>query len=135
MRYVDVNVFVYWLGDDAAFGDEATAIVKRIERGERAVTSAITPWLVHVVLRGLGRGYDEEKMVARLGELGFLRMEPLVWEDYQTALKGMHAHRLDFEDALHFGVAQRLGTHEIYSNDGDFSKTPVKPVGFKRLTR
>ncbi len=135
MRYVDVNVFVYWLGDDAAFGDEATAIVKRIESGERAVTSAITPWLIHVVLRGLGRGYDEEKMVARLGELGFLRMEPLVWADYQTALKAMDANRLDFEDALHLGVAQRLGIQEIYSNDGDFSKTTVRPVGFKRLTR
>ncbi len=135
MRYVDVNVFVYWLGDDPVFGDEATAIVKRIERGERAVTSAITPWLIHVVLLGLGRGYDEEKMVARLGELGFLRMQPLVWEDYQRALKAMDAHRLDFEDALHFGVAQRLGIQEMYSNDGDFSKTPVKPVGFKRLSR
>ena len=135
MRYVDVNVFVYWLGDDAVFGDEATAIVKSIERGERAVTSAITPWLIHVVLRGLGRSYDEEKMVARLGELGFLRMEPLVWEDYQTALKCMHLYRLDLEDALHFGVSQRLGIREMYTNDGDFSKTPVKPVGFKRLTR
>ncbi len=135
MRYVDVNVFVYWLGDDEVFGDEATAIVKGIERGERAVTSAITPWLVHVVLRGLGRGYDEEKMVGRLGELGFLRMEPPVWEDYQTALKCMRLYRLDLEDALHLGVSQRLGIREIYTNDGDFSKTPVKPVGFKRLTR
>jgi len=135
VRYVDVNVFVYWLGDDAIFGDEATAIVKGIERGERAATSTITPWLIHVVLRGMGRNYDEEKMVERLEELDFLKMEPLVWEDYRTALKYMHQYRLDLEDALHLAVSQRLGIREMYTNDGDFSRTPAKPVGFKCLTR
>jgi len=33
VRYVDVNVFVYWLGDDPVFGDEATGIIERIEKG------------------------------------------------------------------------------------------------------
>lgn len=135
MRYVDVNVFVYWLGDDRVFGDEATAIVKRVERGERAVTSTVTPWLVHVILAGFGGEYDEGKMLGRLGDLGFLKLEPLLWEDYQMALRGMEKHRLDLEDALHWAVAQRLGISEIYSSDRDFSRTTVKPVGFKRLTK
>ncbi len=100
MPYVDVNVFVYWLGDDRVFGEKATAIVKRVEREERAVTSTLTPWLVHVILAGFWEGYDEERMLARLGDLGF-RLEPLPRADYQTALRGMEKHRLDLEDALH----------------------------------
>lgn len=133
MRYVDVNVFVYWLGDDPVFGDEATGIIERIERGERAVTATITPWLTHVIMQGLGRGYSEKKMVERLEEVEFLRMEPLNWNDYKSALKHMEKYKLDLEDSIHLAVAQRLGLEEIYSNDGDFSGTSLKPVGFRRL--
>ncbi len=133
MRYVDVNVFVYWLGDDTVFGEEATGIIERIEKGEKAVTATITPWLVHVVLQGMGRGYSEKKMIERLDDVEFLRMEPLTWNDYGSASKCMETYKLDLEDSLHLAIAQRLGILEIYSNDGDFSKTSVKPIGFKRL--
>lgn len=135
MRYVDVNVLVYWLGDDPGYGEEATSIIKRIERGERAVTSTLTPWLVNVILAGLGHGYTVEKMLPRLESLTFLKMEPLEWLDYQVALKSMERYGLDLEDSLHFATARRLGITEIYSNDGDFSSTPVKPIGFKRLAK
>ena len=49
MRYVDVNVLVYWLGDDLVYGEQATAIMRRIENGERALTSSLTLWLTHIV--------------------------------------------------------------------------------------
>jgi len=42
VKYVDVNVFVHWLGDDPVFGEDATVIVERIEKGERAATSSLT---------------------------------------------------------------------------------------------
>ncbi len=50
MMYVDVNVFFYWLTDHEEFGSTATRIIKRIENGERAVTSILTLWLLHVLL-------------------------------------------------------------------------------------
>ncbi len=134
MRYVDVNVFVYWLGDDPVFGGEATDIVERIEKGERAVTSSLTPWLTHVALFGASaRGYSEGKLIEKFGELSFLRVEPLTLGDYGRAPEAMHRYGLDLEDSLHFTVAERLRIREIYSNDRDFEKTPLKPVGFKRL--
>ena len=133
MRYVDVNVFVYWLGDDPVFGDEATGIIEQIEKGERAATSSLTPWLTHVALVTAGaRNYSEEKLVEKFLELPFLRVEPLELGDYEKAVGAMRRYGLDLEDGLHFALAERLKIREVYSNDRDFEKTPLKPVGFRR---
>jgi len=43
----------------------------------------------------------------------------------------MKLYRLDFEDAIHLAVASRMGVKEIYTNDADFDKTPMKRLGFK----
>ncbi len=73
MRYVDVNVFVYWLGDDPVFGNQATSIIEGIERGERAATSSLTLWLVHILLSSLAERYSEEEFIRRVKELAFLK--------------------------------------------------------------
>jgi len=130
MRYVDVNVLVYWLGDDPVFGGRATAIIRRIENGERALTSSLTLWLAHVVLSGLSEGYSEEGLIRKIRELGFLQIEPLLLRDYVHALELTRKYRLDLEDALHLATALRRGLGEIYTNDPDFDRTPVKRVGF-----
>jgi predicted nucleic acid-binding protein len=130
MRYVDVNVFVYWLGDDPVYGDTATEIVARIEKGERAVTSSLSLWLTHVVLSSLAERYSEREFIDGIKALTFLRVEPLLLEDYVKATGYMKEYRLDLEDALHLATAIRLGIHEIYSNDSDFDKTPLKRIGF-----
>jgi len=136
VKYVDVNVFVYWLGDDRVFGDDATVIVERIEKGERAATSSLTPWLAHVALaNGTARNYSEEKLLGKFRELPFLRIEPLTFGDYGSAVGAMRRYRLDLEDSLHFAVAERLGIREIYTNDRDFEKTPLKREGFGQLRK
>jgi len=131
MRYVDVNVLIYWLGNDPLFGNQATKIVERIEKGERAVTSSLTLWLAHVLLSSLAERYSEEEFVKKVRDLVFLRVEPLLFKDYEEALKHMKLYGLDFEDALHLTTALRVGVKEIYTNDADFDKTPMKRLGFK----
>jgi predicted nucleic acid-binding protein len=136
VKYVDVNVFVYWLGDDPAFGDDATVILERIEKGERAATSSLTPWLTHIALvSGAARNYSEEKLLEKFRELPFLRIEPLTFGDYGSAVGAMRRYRLDLEDSLHFTVAERLGIREIYTNDRDFERTPLKREGFGQLRK
>jgi predicted nucleic acid-binding protein len=132
VKYVDVNVFVYWLGDDPVFGEAATSIVERIEKGERAATSSLTPWLTHIALvNARARNYSEEKLTGKFRELPFLRIKPLTIRDYEAAVIAMRRYRLDLEDSLHFTVAERLQIKEIYTNDKDFEKTPLKPAGFQ----
>jgi len=130
MRYVDVNVFVYWLGDDPDFGEQATSIIRRIENGERALTSSVTLWLTHILLRELAEDYSEKEFIARLKRLFFLQIEPLLIQDYEKAVELMPTYNLDLEDALHLATAQRKGIKEIYSNDTDFDRTPIKRAGF-----
>lgn len=131
MRYVDVNVLVYWLGDDPVYGAQATAIMRRIENGERALTSSLTIWLTHIVLSALAERYSERQLVDRIRKLGFLRVEPLLLQDYEKALELMQAYELDLEDALHLATAMRKGAKEIYTNDVDFDRTPIKRIGFR----
>lgn len=127
---MDVNVFVYWLGDDPVFGGRATAIIRRIENGERALTSTLTLWLTHIVLSDLSESYSEEGFIKKIRELGFLRIEPLLFQDYAHALELMKAYELDLEDALHLATAMRKNIREIYTNDTDFDRTPIRKVGF-----
>ena len=77
--------------------------------------------------------YSELKLIEKFGELPFLRVEPLTLGDYERAPEAMRRYGLDLEDSLHFTVAERLRVKEIYSNDKDFEKTPLRPTGFKRL--
>jgi len=130
MRYVDVNVFVYWLGDDPIYGAQATAIIDRIEKGERATTSSLTLWLTHVILGNLAERYSEQEFLERIKALFFLRIEPLLFEDYERASEYVERFDLDLEDALHLATAIRVGAKDIYSNDMDFDRTPLKRIGF-----
>ncbi len=126
LRYVDVNILVYWLGDDPVFGERATRIMERIENGEEASTSALTLWLVHVVLSRLASRYSTKELLRRLDELIFLRIEPLLTEDFEAAIGDAEKYGLDLEDALHFSTAKRLGVEGIYTFDKDFSRTPLQ---------
>ncbi len=130
MRYVDVNVFVYWLGDDPEYGAQATSIIESIEAGERTITSALTPWLTHIVLQSLTEGYSAKEVIASFKQLEFLTVIPLTAETYHEAIRNAAEQKLDLEDAIHFTVAKENGATEIYSNDQDFKHTSLKPVGF-----
>jgi len=130
MIYVDVNVFVYWLGDDPVYGEQATEIISRIERGERAVTSTLSLWLTHVVLNSLAENFSEQEFIDRIRGLIFLRIEPLNFEDFKEATALMKTYGLDLEDSLHLTTAMRLGADRIISNDRDFDRTPIERVGF-----
>lgn len=130
MRYVDVNVFVYWLGDDPEYGAQATKIIESIEAGERTITSALTPWLTHIVLQSLTETYSANEMMEGFNQLEFLTVIPLTAETYSKAITNASEQKLDLEDAIHFTVATEHGATEIYSHDQDFKRTSLKPVGF-----
>ena len=108
------------------FGEGATNIMERIEKGERSTTSALTIRLLHVVLEKEAENYSMGKLLQRIGDLKYLRVEPLLSEDFVIASKNKDNYSIDLEDALHFSVCERLGICEIYSNDDDFDRTPLK---------
>jgi predicted nucleic acid-binding protein len=132
-NYVDVNVFVYWLGGHATFGKVAYEWVKKIESSSKGtyVTSSLTLYQALVIMAGLtGRSMKDESLVegviSAIKNLQGLKVVSLNSEDLEKALELMKNYKLDYEDALHSAVALRSKAKEIISNDNDFDRTPLK---------
>lgn len=130
--YVDVNVFVYWLGGHPSFGETAYRWVKSIENAPpgRFVTASLTVYEVLVLIAGLaGRSLKDRAFVREAVEairsLRGLRIVPLTPADLASAVELVGEFKLDFEDALHLAVALRVGAREIVTNDRDFDRTPL----------
>jgi len=134
-RYVDINIFIYWLGKHPTFGELAYEWIKKIENSVRAkyVTSSLTLYEALVVIAGLtGKSLKDktlvEGVVNSITNLKGLVVEPLKLEDFAQALDLMEDYNLDYEDSLHLSVAMRTSTKEIVSNDKDFDTTPLKRI-------
>ena len=134
-RYVDVNVFVYWLGKHPKFGETAYKWIQKIENSNRReyVTSSLTIYETLVIMAGLAeRNLKDKEFVEEvtnsLTRMKGLTIEPLKLEDFTGATDLMSNYKIDYEDALHLAVATRIGAQEIISNDKDFSTTHIKRV-------
>ena len=132
-RYVDINIFVYWLGNHPKFGPTAQKWIKKIEESQRGdyITSTLTLYETLVILAGLtGKNLKDKTFVNQvlnaLTSLKPLRIEPLRIEDYNKAADLMNECQLDYEDSLHLAVAIRAKAEEIVSNDKDFDITQIK---------
>ena len=133
--YVDVNVFVYWLGEHPTFGKTAYEWIKRIEDSPRAeyVTSSLTLYETTMILAGLtNRSLKDRELVNGVIEpitsLKGLKIAQLRPEDLTQATELMDEYDLDYEDAIHLATALRMGVKKIVSNDNDFDKTPINRV-------
>ena len=92
-RYVDINIFVYWLGKHPTLGKVALEWIRRIEGSSRGsyVTSSLTLYETLVIMSGLvGRSLRDktliEGVVNPIMNLKGLVIEPLRPEDYTQAL-------------------------------------------------
>ncbi|MEM4474328.1 MAG: PIN domain-containing protein [Candidatus Bathyarchaeia archaeon] len=131
--YVDLNVFVYWLGNHPTFGRVSYGWIKKIEEAPRGkyVTSALTLYQIVVIIAGLtGKNLRSreliEEVVSSIESLPGLRIIPLTSEDITQASKLMREYSLDYEDAIHLATALKSKAKEIISNDEDFDNTPLK---------
>lgn len=132
-RYVDVNIFVYWLGSHPKFTEPAKKWISRMEESSRGdyVTSAITLYETLVILGDLtGKNFKDKSLIANtihpISHIKGLTIEPLKPEDFAKAVDIMSEWKLDYEDSLHLAVALRVGAQEIVSNDKDFDLAPIK---------
>jgi len=134
-KYVDVNVFVYWLGNHPTLGKIAKEWIRDVERSAKGsyVTSSLTVYEVLIVMSGLtGNSLENKRFVEKVLEAIFglrgLEISPIIKSDFTSALEYMGKYGLDLEDALHLTVALREKAVEIVSNDKDFDKTPLRRI-------
>jgi len=131
--YVDINAFIYWLGNHPSFGKIACQWIKKIEKSARRkyVTSTLTIYQTLIIIAGLtGKNLKNQELVEEIvnsvKNLPGLTITPLTVEDVTQAAKLMKEYDLDYEDALHLATALRNKAREIVSNDKDFDRTPLK---------
>ena len=131
--YVDINVFIYWLGNHPSFGKTAHRWIKKIEGSPRGkyVTSALTIYQTLVIIAGLtGKNLRDQDLVKgvlnAIKGLRGLMIAPLTVEDMRSAAELMKEYNLDYEDAIHLATALRNKVKEIISNDGDFDRAPLE---------
>lgn len=139
-RYLDVNIFVYWLTSHPNFGEIAHQWIKNIEENDAGqyVTSSLSLYETLVVIAGLNKKTLKDKtfvsgIIKAITGIKGLVIEPLKSEDFTRAADLMNDFSLDYEDSLHLAAAIRTGAKEIISNDKDFSSTPIKRV-FKQIS-
>lgn len=131
--YVDVNIFVYWLGNHPSLGKTAYKWIKKIEnapKGEYA-TSSLTLYETLIIIAGLtGKSLKDKRLVEdvvdSMTHLKGLLIEPLKPEDLIQAVELMKEYDIDYEDSIHLTVALRKGAKEIVSNDKDFDSTQLR---------
>lgn len=134
-RYVDVNIFIYWLGGHPVFGDRALQWVKRIEGASKGeyVTSSLTFHEAVTIITGLTGGSSRDAslvngVVEPILNLKGLKPVPLTSDDILRSKELMDEHDLDYEDSLHLAAALSAGSKEMVLNDRDFDL-----VGPKRI--
>jgi len=131
--YVDVNIFIYWLGNHPSLGKAAYKWIKKIEnapKGEYA-TSSLTLYETMVIIAGLtGRTLKDKRLVEdvidSMTHLKGLLIDPLKPEDLIQAVELMKEYNIDYEDSIHLAVALRKDAKEIVSNDKDFDSTQLR---------
>ena len=132
MRFVDANVFVYHMEQDPRRGETATAIIKKIEKGEQAATSTLVISQVCGYLKWKKRPDVIPSFLAFLRSLPNVIKVDTTFTDFVQAQEFCVKHSVDWElwDDLIIAVQmKRLKTDEIYSDDVDFDHIP----GIKRI--
>jgi len=133
--YVDVNVFVYWLGNHPLLGKAAYKWIKKIENAPKReyVTSSLTLYEAMVLIAGLtGRNLKDKRLVEdvidSMTHLKGLLIDPLKPEDFIQVVELMKEYDTDYEESIHLTVALRKGAKEIVSNDKDFDGTQLRRI-------
>ena len=116
-RFVDTNVFIYSATGHPRFGEKAKRILKRLERGEEAVTSTLVLCEVSWVLEAMGRQGDIKSALEKILSFKSLKVVGFDADDLLVGANNMELYGVDFNDGLNVAVMTRIGVSEVYSND------------------
>ncbi len=121
-NFVDSNIFLYAIQAHPQFGKVSKEILKRIDKGERAVTSLINLAEVCWWLERHGKRDQIEDELKLITSILNLEIVPLAPEDFLLAGRFVKEYGIDFNDCLILAVMKKMGIRGIYSNDPDFNK-------------
>ncbi|MCJ2670270.1 MAG: type II toxin-antitoxin system VapC family toxin [Candidatus Thermoplasmatota archaeon] len=119
-RFVDTNIFLYVIQAHEEFGKTSLEILKRIDKGELAITSHINILEVCWWLEMHDQVERIEEQLKRISAVLNLGIVPLEYRDFIAASRLRRTSQVHFNDCLMVSAMNRMGIEEIYSNDRDF---------------
>ncbi|WP_373468147.1 type II toxin-antitoxin system VapC family toxin [Acidianus infernus] len=119
-KYIDVNVFVYYLTGDNIHGERAK---KWLSIKDVKYTSIITPFLLIIILsKMLGKSLKDYNFVKTvITALESLGIEYLDLPEWSKIIENVRKYNIDVEDSIHVTTALENGL-EIISNDEELKK-------------
>ena len=110
--FLDSNVVLYLLSDDAAKADSAEALLKT----QPVISVQVLNEVTHVCVRKLKMNWDE---VAQFLDLvrSFCKVVPLTVATHDRARQIAERHRLSFYDSCIVAAAADAGCLTLYSED------------------
>lgn len=127
MKYVDTDIFVYWATDHPEHGKRATEILRHIEVNEKAVSSALSLWLFHKVMRG-AQNYTLQAFLDQVTRFRNLKFVPLDVDLLRDAGEAAKQFGVGEEVGIAYAVAKDRGADAVYSTNHEFDKTDIKRV-------
>jgi predicted nucleic acid-binding protein len=128
-KYIDVNVFVYWLANHPEHGKIAQQWIKKAEESTKNtyLTSSLTLYETAIIICGLtGKNLKDKdyitQIISPITQIKGLTITPLTQQQYTHAAELMNKYKLDYEDALHLSTAIKAGAQQIISNNKHFDQ-------------
>jgi len=116
-RFVDTNVFIYSATNHPRFGETAKQILKKIEQGEKAVTSTLVLCEVAWVLEAMGKQGDIKPTLEKILSYKSLEIVAFDQDELLVGANNMRLYGLDFNDGINVAIMTKTGVYEAYSND------------------
>jgi predicted nucleic acid-binding protein len=124
LPFLDTNVFLCHLrGDHADFSPRATALLRRIEKGEQKVRTSDT--VIFETVFTLERVYKQPKEAIRDAFLPLIELTGIVLPGkrrFRRVFSYYIEKNISFADAYHGVLSESLGLTKIISFDRDFNR-------------
>ncbi|EQD56804.1 PilT domain-containing protein [mine drainage metagenome] len=123
MMVVDTNIFLEtMLNQNRA--DECETLLKKIAIGELSVV--VSRFSIHAIEAIIGKGELIGTFLRDVNSSIGLRLYDTNTQDEIAVTLFQEASKLDFDDALQYFVAKKLGAESIISFDRDFDNLDIK---------
>jgi len=123
MILVDANIFLeLFLGQEKA--EDCEKFLQKVSNGE--LEAVVSKFTVHAIEAVLNKSELILAFLRNIQDLLGLNVYDTSTEDEMAASMLMDKIKLDFDDAVHYYLAKKLGVEAVVSYDKHFDKTDLK---------
>jgi len=126
LLFVDTNIFLEFLLDQEKANEVIAFFLSTEAQGEKMVCSQFSIHAIEAILSSRGRLVGLKNFLKNVERAKNLFVYSTTLEEEREIAETPQGGGLDFDDALQYAVAKKLGCSAIVSFDQDFDNTDLK---------